>query len=144
MAIDGKGLFYYGTIVIVRLYPDGKIVYASGGHPPLYYFNSANQSIEEIQNTGPLVGIFYNIEFKDSILNMNSKDMLLLYTDGIIESMDIELRKLYGDERLKNNIMAFSGEPVMDMLHSICGSMYEFTGYAPLEDDVTLICIKKT
>ena len=143
MAIDGKGLFYYGTIVIVRLYPDGKIVYASGGHPPLYYFNSGNQSIEEIHNTGPLVGIFHAMEFKDFILNMNSGDMLLLYTDGIIESMDPDLKKLYGDERLKNNIMAFSGEPVMDMLHSICGSMYEFTGYAPLEDDVTLICIKK-
>ncbi len=143
MIIDGKGLYYFGTAIICRLYPDGKILYTSAGHPPLYYYQYTSRTIDELPNTGGLLGVFDDMSYQDSTITLDSGDMLFLYTDGLTESLNPALRTLYGDQRLKDNIVTFAQENPVELLHSICGSMYEFTGYAPLEDDVTLICIKK-
>lgn len=143
MIADGKGLYYFGTAVICRLYPDGRILFSSGGHPSLYYYNYNAKAIEELPNTGGLLGVFDDMDYHDSTITLHSGDMLFLYTDGLTESMNPDIKTLYGEERLKENIITYAHENPGELLHSICGSMYEFTGYAPLEDDVTLICIKK-
>ncbi len=143
MIADGKGLYYFGTAVICRLYPDGTVLYTSGGHPPLYYYNHNSHTVEELPNTGGLLGVFDDMAYQDSTITLQSGDMLFLYTDGLTESMNPVLRTLYGDQRLKDTIVLNAHESPVELLHSICGSMYEFTEYAPLEDDVTLICIKK-
>ncbi|GAB4218970.1 MAG TPA: SpoIIE family protein phosphatase [Spirochaetota bacterium] len=143
MIADGKGLYYFGTAVICRLYPDGTILYTSAGHPPLYYYNYNAHKIEELPNTGGLLGVFEDMAYQDATIMLQSGDMLFLYTDGLTESMNPALKTLYGDQRLKDTIFINAHENPVELLHSICGSMYEFTEYAPLEDDVTLICIKK-
>lgn len=143
MIVDGKGLYYFGTTAVCRLYPDGTILYASGGHPPLYLYTYNSHTIEELPNTGGLVGVFEDMEYHDNTITLHGGDMLFLYTDGLTESMNPDVKALYGEKRLKENILVWANENPVHLLHSICGSMYEFTGYSPLEDDVTLICIKK-
>jgi len=143
MIVDGKGLYYFGTTVICRLYTDGTIHYTSAGHPPLYLYNYNAHTIEELPNTGGLLGVFDDMNYQDSKITLQSGDMLFLYTDGLTESMNPGMKTLYGEHRLKENILAYAHENPGEILHSICGSMYEFTGYAPLDDDVTLMCIKK-
>ncbi len=143
MVVDGKGLFYFATAVICRLLPDGNIIIASGGHPPLYWYKKKSKAIEELGNTGGLIGVFEDMVYEDCNIVLDKGDMLLLYTDGLTESINLETRTIYGDARLKEHIIAFAHENPVELLHSLCGSMYEFTGYALLEDDVTLICIRK-
>ncbi|MCX8123156.1 MAG: SpoIIE family protein phosphatase [Spirochaetes bacterium] len=143
MVRDGKGLYYFATALICRLLPDGHIVFASGGHPPLYLYRKKTHSIEELPNTGGLIGVFDDMVYGDCSITLDKDDMLLLYTDGLTESINMETRTLYGNDKLKEQILLYAQENPVEILHSLCGSMYEFTGYAPLEDDVTLICIKK-
>lgn len=143
MVKDGKGLYYYGTLVVCRLYPDGTVAYASGGHPPLCFYRKETNSIEEIINTGPLIGIFSDSTYDNRIITLERGDLLFLYTDGITETMHPHSKALYGEERLMESIQKFVGETPVELLHSVCGTMYEFSNYAQLQDDVTMICIKK-
>jgi serine phosphatase RsbU (regulator of sigma subunit) len=50
---------------------------------------------------------------------------------------------MFGEERVRTSFLENVSSPSRDIVHSILGSIYEFTGYSLQEDDITLICIKK-
>jgi sigma-B regulation protein RsbU (phosphoserine phosphatase) len=46
----------------------------------------ADGSIEEIDSTGPVVGIVPNARWSSTTLTLNPGELLVLYSDGVIES----------------------------------------------------------
>ena len=107
-------------------------------------YEEATGSIRELGNTGPLVGIFDSVSYRDISFSMNSGDCLFLYTDGLIESMPENSREMYGPHRLQENFKNYVEQSSIDIVHSMVGSFYEYTNYSWQEDDLTIICIKKT
>ncbi len=145
MVSDARGLYYFGTILLVRIQVStGHVTFASGGHPPALLYEKTTGNCRDLGNTGPLVGIFDSVTFQNISFTMNTGDCLFLYTDGLIEAMPENSREMYGEDRLRENFLEYVKESSIDIVHSIVGSFYEYTRYSWQEDDLTIICIKKT
>lgn len=76
----------FATAVIGYLRDDGELTIANGGHcPPLVVRRDG--TIEEIPPTGPLLGILPNATWRSFTTHLEPEDALLLYSDGVTESL---------------------------------------------------------
>jgi phosphoserine phosphatase RsbU/P len=75
----------FATAVIGWLDDDGSLTIVNAGHcPPMIV--RADGCIEEINSTGPVVGIVPNSRWHSTTLVLDPDDLLVLYSDGVIES----------------------------------------------------------
>ena len=75
----------FATAVIGWLRNDGSLTLVNAGHcPPMIV--RADGSIEEIDSTGPVVGIVPNSRWSSATITLDPGDLLVLYSDGVIES----------------------------------------------------------
>jgi sigma-B regulation protein RsbU (phosphoserine phosphatase) len=79
----------FATAVIGWLRNDGSLTLANAGHcPPMIV--RADGSIEEIDSTGPpvglVLGIVPNSRWSSTTVTLDPGDLLVLYSDGVIES----------------------------------------------------------
>jgi len=75
----------FATAVIGWLDDDGSITIVNAGHcPPMIVRQDG--SIEQIASTGPVVGIVPNARWHSTTLTLNPGELLVLYSDGVIES----------------------------------------------------------
>lgn len=71
-------------------------------------------------------------------------DVLVLYTDGLIEAENFNGDQ-YGKKRLLNFISGLSDNMTSDeIMKKIMNNFYDFIGNQSLDDDITVIVIKKT
>ena len=76
----------FASAVVGWLHDDGTLTVANAGHcPPLLV--RADGRVEEIDSTGPILGILPNARWRSTTLQMNEGDALVLYSDGVTEAM---------------------------------------------------------
>ncbi len=144
ISADLEGMAYYCTAVIFQInLENGKISYCNSGHPPILLYRSKEKRIEQLNPTGPLIGLFSDNDYDDSTVTLEQEDCLLLYTDGLTEAYMDSKPGMYGEERLIKNFLNSQGSTSTDINHSIVGSLYEFVEYNDQSDDITIICIRK-
>jgi sigma-B regulation protein RsbU (phosphoserine phosphatase) len=69
---------------------DGRFIYASAGHPTILKYDATRGDWQRLQpleraNSGIPLGIIGNTEYFQQITLLNKDDMLLFYTDGILD-----------------------------------------------------------
>lgn len=79
----------FATAVIGWLRDDGSLTIVNAGHcPPMIV--RADGSIEEIDSTGPVVGIISNSRWSSTTVTLDRGEFVVLYSDGVIESPSID------------------------------------------------------
>jgi sigma-B regulation protein RsbU (phosphoserine phosphatase) len=120
------------------------LTYANAGHPsPVVrnFHSGASGAIASTDSSIPL-GITSDVSFIDSTHQLTSGDVLVLYTDGIIES-ESSGGDEYGIERLCEVLVEHHALSAQDLVNSVMADLHRFSGEAPQSDDITLIAIKK-
>jgi sigma-B regulation protein RsbU (phosphoserine phosphatase) len=119
---------------------NGILEYASGGHdPPLLFRNKQTMWLE--LETGPAVGLFPDAEFPTHRMKLEPDDLLLLYTDGITEAMNLE-GELFTSERLKSVLEQHPPTDPVRLIRSVQYFYRNFIQQAPASDDLTLLAIQ--
>lgn len=123
-----------------------EITMARAGHEPPILFHRATGEIEMIEPPGLAAGIDEGSVFKRAVkdyrFSMTSGDVLVLYTDGVIECENSEGDE-FGVERLCEVITQNSDRSSQDLVNAITAEVSRFsTGTAQI-DDITLIAIEK-
>ena len=96
--------------------------------------------IETRGDTFPL-GILDDVQYEESRFQLQPGDIIILYTDGIVEAMN-EQKEMFGFDRLLE-VVGRSGTLSADaLLHEIDDQVKEFAGNAVQHDDLTVIVIK--
>ena len=115
-----------------------RISMANAGHlPPL--IRRAGGTVEKVSGTGgaPL-GILKGMQFGQDKTALAPGDIVVLYTDGIVEAMNAR-EELYGFDRLEDVVRTGPAEP--DALRAaIIAGVNRFTGLSQQHDDMTLVC----
>ncbi|MDD5065816.1 MAG: SpoIIE family protein phosphatase [bacterium] len=116
------------------------------GHNPLIVFNSMTKVFNFVNaEAGIPVGLQDNTVFQDMLkryeLKINRNDMIIQYTDGITEAMDIE-KKLFGEERFHDSIKRNGVLPPAQFIEKLLKDVTEFTKGAPQNDDRTVVVVK--
>jgi len=72
---------------------------------------------------------------------MKSKDLFLLYTDGMTEAMN-ESRQEFGEEALVNRLKSVSTLQTREIQQDLLRTVDQFRGSAEQHDDVTMVVVK--
>ena len=120
----------------------GEVTYTNAGHNPPYVVR-ANGSIERLpMSKNIIVGFIENFQFSEETLHLVPGDMLLLYTDGVTEAVDTELKE-YGEERLETLLKNTTQMGCQEMIDAVRADVKAFTEEAEQSDDITLLAIKR-
>lgn len=132
------------TAQVIQIFlKTNRLLFVSAGHPEALLYRAANKKISLLTGQSPMIGMFKNEYYRDEIIYMEKGDFLFLYTDGITEEMDMDDNKMMGTEGLIDAFHEIGNMSSNEIIHHTLGNFYEFNGYKPQKDDITLICIKK-
>lgn len=128
------------SLFYAEIEKDGSILYVNAGHPsPLLY---DGDNFTELNSTGLIFGALPEIELSRGYAKLTKDNILLLYTDGIIERKN-SFNEEFGVNRLKNIVMKNSNKDPQQILHSIFMEVNDFADSQFWEDDASLVVIKK-
>lgn len=130
--------FFYGILNIKT----NKFTYINAGHNPPIFYQKHNKKINLLDVGGTIIGAFDPLPFGYELgqIELKSGDLILFYTDGIIEAKD-KNGKLLDEEWLVNFVENNSEISAKQMFEKIKN---ETNNCQPEEnDDITLIVLKK-
>ncbi len=128
------------TLFIARIDTDARtITYCNCGHEPAILVR--NGQISELGKGGLVLGITEKTEHEIGVVEIEEDDVLLMYTDGLIDAVNFE-NEFWGMENmlevLKENVESSAEELIGNMM----GFRRRFVGLANQFDDTSVIAIK--
>jgi sigma-B regulation protein RsbU (phosphoserine phosphatase) len=129
----------FATLICGRTFADGHLELANAGHFPALLVQE-NRITEIPASTVPL-GLFCSLQMNTVRLDMQHGDSLLLYTDGVIEAMRDNVE--YGIPRLSGIAATCRNARVGEFLNTCIKDVHAFARTATLQDDLTLMCIRR-
>ncbi|OPY45752.1 MAG: sensory histidine kinase AtoS [Methanosaeta sp. PtaU1.Bin028] len=117
------------------------LVYANAGHSPPILFSSSSGEFVELDVTGIALGVFGGMEYEERRTNLSPGDVIVLYTDGVTEAVNHELKR-YGTERLRSIIRTSSHLSAQGILDRVLADISSFSGAQDQFDDITMIVVR--
>jgi serine phosphatase RsbU (regulator of sigma subunit) len=119
----------------------GAIRYVNAGHNPPFVMGKSGRSVN-LESSGFALGMFPNAAFEPGGIQLESEDVLVLYTDGIPEARS-ETQREYTEERMKGLVKAHRDLPAKQLSTRILDDVRDFAEGTEQADDITLVIIKK-
>jgi phosphoserine phosphatase RsbU/P len=131
----------HATFVMLRYRTDGLATMA-GAHEDLLVYRAAEHRCERIRPDGVWLGIADDIQDAtlDRSFRLHPGDVLLLYTDGLIEARSASLEE-FGIERVEAILLASARSPVDVIRDQLVSAALDWTPVQ--QDDVTLIVARR-
>jgi sigma-B regulation protein RsbU (phosphoserine phosphatase) len=118
--------------------PNRRLTYCNAGHPPAMLLRDG--VISELATGNMVLGVSKDEPYTQSILELESGDTLLLYTDGLSDAMNFE-KQTFGRQRLIEAFMQ-GGETADEVAQNVLWQMRKFVGLSKRTDDVTMIVVR--
>ena len=117
------------------------LTFCNAGHLPplvLHKTKSKKESVEMLRPTGAAIGLVEEAEFAEKTIELQEEDLLVLYTDGVTEAVNLQNQE-FGRERLETLIRQAEHMPLKEVVQKIRLSLEEFSEGKPLADDTTIV-----
>jgi len=115
------------------------LTYCNAGHNPPLYFN--NGSVQRLMSGGTVVGIFADSKYVQETLRLKDNDLLVAYTDGIVESVN-EYGEEFGEQRLIELVQESRHLTAASIKDAIVERVLSWSFAEERDDDMTLIIAK--
>lgn len=121
----------------------GRVVLSSFGSMTTIFYTIRKKGYINLKDTS--VGKQFEKQnfYKDISLILESGDVLLFYSHGVVSVMTEDGSSSYGETRLIENFRGSIQDTSTEIVHSIIDSVYEFSNYSPISEDIMLICMKR-
>lgn len=140
----------FATAVFLGHYVEtGELLFTNAGHPPPLWYRSAPREWSLLQEQTTYskeiadlpLGIIAGTAYTQVAVQLEPGDLLLLYTDGIIES-----RNHRGEQLGLQGLIEMAGElpygSASEAGSALLGSVKRFRGQAAAKDDATLVALQ--
>lgn len=143
---DIKEDMFVSLLYLILERGSNDVTLARAGHEPPILYRQATKEVELIEPPGLAAGIDEGPVFKRSVkdyrFKMDSGDILLLYTDGLIESEAADGDE-FGSDRLCAAVERYCKLSSEELVSSIQKEVADFSAGMAQTDDITLIAIEK-
>ena len=123
------------------------ITLARAGHDAPLLYKQQSRTVTPVKSPGMVVGIDSGNVFDrltvDFAISLERDDCLVLYTDGVTETLNAEEDE-FGLDRVIQAVRARANDGAQAIVKKIIQDVRDFTGSLPQNDDITLIAIRKT
>lgn len=120
---------------------NGELVYCNAGHNAPYIKRKSGrlEQLEELH--GPILGVLPNLTYTMDDTILAPGDMLVMYTDGVTESMN-ERDEEYTDRRLADLLSNSGAQIPNELTVEILEDVRSHQGNAEQSDDITLLALQ--
>jgi len=118
-----------------------RLHYANAGHPTPLVFNTNTANFQALDADGLLVGIQKNIAFEQKSHQLTAGDVILFYTDGLLEAEDPN-ENFFGLERTKAVFQEHALKPPDAIIEVLFSELRHFCQKSTFKDDITLMVLK--
>jgi PAS domain S-box-containing protein len=125
------------TALCLCVHPD-HIVISSAGHPPAILV-ALDGTLRQAPTAGPLLGAFPGAERPEERIELLPGELLVLYTDGVVEAAGAHDR--FGAERLRALLSEHAGSDPRVLLDHLEDRLHDFA-LAPARDDVAAVALR--
>jgi len=119
--------------------------FSRAGHNPIIKINRKTGKVEELQPGGIGIGLTKDITFQENIkevaLTLETDDILILYTDGIVEALN-QVHDFYGTQKLIDSLQGHLHKNSSGILEKLIDSLTSFTGSVKQHDDMTVMVLR--
>lgn len=120
--------------------PAAALTYTNAGHlPPILVHNGTATRLEV---NGMVVGAFDFAAYNESRVTMAPGDLLVFFTDGISEPEN-EYGEMSGEDRLTGLAVKNAHLDDAKLAETIIGAVKSWTGGGELQDDMTLLLMRR-
>ncbi|MBO2010498.1 SpoIIE family protein phosphatase [Siccationidurans soli] len=140
-----KSSFITSSLYIID-YEQGGFVFARAGHCHTLYYHALREEVFYFDSAGLGLGIIRNESYEKHIKNQfydySPGDVMVIYTDGIVEARGGSGTDEYGEDRLKLRLEESYFQNAEEIKRYILNDLNAFTSGYPIHDDQTLLVIK--
>ncbi len=115
--------------------------YSSAGHNPLVVYRKENDTIDLYGTKGVAIGFVKDYSYKQDSFEVKNGDIIVFYTDGIIESEN-KNRKLFGTKKLLDIIYENKELSAKEIKEKILEAIKNFRKGYEQTDDITFVILK--
>jgi sigma-B regulation protein RsbU (phosphoserine phosphatase) len=126
-----------------ELEANGEVIYVNAGHPGPLHLHARTRSFSEMESTGMVLGPSPNAIYGRRATKLEPGDLLLLYTDGIVEAHDHRGRE-FGLDRVRRILLDYRKRTARETAEKLLTSVRDFSAGRPAEDDRTVVVIRRT
>lgn len=151
VVLAGTSAVMYGDLAAAELFitmfymryngKTGVLTYANGGHNLPFIYRVEDGQCITIDADGMLLGVLEDVHFDQDRVNLNTGDILVLYTDGVTEAAN-SAGEQFGEDRLYRIVQQNSGMTAQGLLDEIYRHVYQHSGDVAQYDDITMVVMK--
>ncbi|RPI28148.1 MAG: HAMP domain-containing protein [Acidobacteria bacterium] len=130
----------FATLVLSRFNADDlTVTYCNAGHnPPLII---SDHTIRHLSKGGMVAGLFEDPEYDEETLQLSPRDVVVYYTDGIVEAEN-PAGEQYGEDRLADLLIANAFLTADDIQALILDQLSCWVAGGDQRDDMTVVVVK--
>lgn len=132
--------FFFGILDTAKM----EFSFCAAGHPPAFLFKACTGKIISVESPGlPLgVGPLDKHVYKTKKYRVNTDDLLLFFSDGLVEQRNSDGEE-FGKDRLKQILINHNNIPVTELKQLIFQEFFLFKGgNIEQTDDISLILLR--
>jgi serine phosphatase RsbU (regulator of sigma subunit) len=128
------------SLVYGELEHNGTFVYVNAGHNAPFLIKESD--VQKLSVGGTILGPIADTTFKRGFAFMDIGDILVLYTDGLVEREDAK-GEPFGGERLIELVKKERGGTAFSIVEKLFIQVYKFGGSEKWRDDATVVVVKR-
>ena len=138
--LDRSDLFL--SAMVCRYEPASRMLeLANAGHNPAYLWRAQEQQGYWINSDHFFIGLERNFEMSSQTLRLTAGDLLVLYTDGLVEATNTEGER-YEMKRLAQAIQANSRLSASELIDYLSRDVQKFMKHTHFDDDISVLILK--
>ena len=131
------------TSFLARVNPEnGELSYVNAGHDPPLLVKVGSEKLVELTATGLPLGIDLNFEHQFRNIAIENGDLLVLYTDGVLDAMN-EKHDLFGKERFIEAVIANREKEAEEIAGALLMEVESFIAQTTPVDDIAIIVVQR-
>ncbi|MGH9838062.1 MAG: PP2C family protein-serine/threonine phosphatase [Blastocatellia bacterium] len=115
--------------------------YTNAGHNPPLLYRRNGARIERLDRGGTVLGLFRDVEYEDVELRLETGDVLVAFTDGLIEARSPGGEE-FGEDRVIQSLQDCAHLTAARIEQHLLETVRRWTADAEQEDDLTLVIFK--
>ncbi len=119
----------------------GQLRYCNGGHCEPIIVRGVSANFLPVLK-GPLVGAFPGVVYRSLETTLAFGETLFCYTDGVTEAQKTDGEE-FGEAKCLELVHTESSKPIEGLLEAVRKSVAQFTGTDVLEDDCTMLALRR-
>ncbi len=129
------------SLFYAELEPSGNFFYANAGHPPPIFLRAGR--VKHLTKGGMILGPNPQARYERGYVFFRKGSCLVMYSDGITESTRPDSEDLLGPKRLSTLIKELAGKSAREIGEAIFALADSWSGGAPLQDDRTVVVVRR-